>query len=90
MKTSKVIKVVVAVILWGIYSQIYNIYYPVMTVAMSKHQMDISAESFTDFAAYQQFWNYAWLIPTVIILLMFLKDIKWLITKIKNYIKENY
>jgi hypothetical protein len=45
---------------------------------------DDTTASFTDFTLYQNIWNYGWIVPTVICILIFWKNITNLFYRIKG------
>jgi hypothetical protein len=55
-----------------------------MTNEQALNQLNDTTDSFTDLATYQQFWRFAWVIPIVICLIIFSKEIKNIFIKIKG------
>jgi hypothetical protein len=86
MNTAKRIaaKSILSAVLWIAYFAVQRIFCPVMTNEQALNQLNDTKESFVNLQVYQVFWNYAWLIPLIILILIFREEITDLYYKIKG------
>ena len=84
MKKIFAIKSIVAVSIFGMYFVLRNVFYPTLTNEQALKQLEDTTASFTDFTLYQIIWNFAWIIPVIMCILIFWKNIRNLFFRIKG------
>jgi hypothetical protein len=79
-----IFKIAILSISWIIYIVFLRVFYPVITIKPVLRQFENTSQSFTDLALYQLIVDYLWILPIVITLCVFRKEIKILYYKLKG------
>ena len=79
-----VIKIVIMTVIWSAYSLAFNIFYPVINNDIAMTQLESTTESFTNYAMFQNLWSFTVIIPIILTVTVFWKEIKIIINKIKE------
>lgn len=71
-----IVKTAVVAVIWALYFIVRSVFYSVMTNEHALEQLSNSSSSYTDLALWQQLWGWSWIIPLVICIIIFWKEIK--------------
>lgn len=77
-------KIFIATLLFGGYGVAYNTFYPVMNNIQALKQLGDTQSSFTNYALYQQAWDYGWAAIALIALLIFKSEIMGAVKQLKK------
>jgi len=61
-----------------------NVFTPVITDKMALNQMEDTANSYTSFNIFRELWQLSWILPIIICLIIFRKELIDLFYKIKG------
>jgi len=78
------LKVFIAALLFGGYGVAYKVLYPVMNNHQALKQLEDTQSSFTNYALYQQAWDYGWAVIVLITLLIFRTEIMGAVKQLKR------
>ncbi|MDP4181174.1 MAG: hypothetical protein Q8942_08795 [Bacillota bacterium] len=79
-----VFKSILGVILWTAYVVSHSIFKPVLTNKQALGQFQDSSAAFTDFSLYQFIWNWLWIVPLILCILLFIAEIKRFYKKLRG------
>jgi len=77
-------KVFVTALLFVGYGLAYKVFYPVMNNIQAVKQFEDTQSSFTNYALYQQAWDYGWAAIVLITLLVFRTEILGAVKQLKK------
>jgi hypothetical protein len=75
------IKLILSIIVWGLYGLLYSVFYPVLTNEAALKQLEDSNNSFINYAFYRQIWNGTGIILIFITIIIFSKELKGFIIR---------
>ena len=70
--------------LFGGYGVAYKVFYPVMNNIQAVKQLEDTQSSFTNYALYQQAWDYGWAAIVLLTLLIFRSEIMVAVKQLKK------